>query len=219
MSSASAAWTVLHDGVKEATVTVATIGCQPGCRASFAGKTGEKRLSSVRLLDGGIHEEADCSRRRARVRCPFTDRGGPSTAPETGGLGHRGREARRQPVRPQGARGRGRRQHVGARHCERRDGRRHQESRLGSTAAREDQNAHPQAGDDDHQYAYARRSRERKRRIPRHRGCRRSGEHKGQHGGDAAAVIHGAAGRWPAAEHLHAGTTGPGWPSARSRTR
>ena len=43
----------------------------------------------------------------------------------------------------------------------------------------EDPGAHEQAGDDDHQHAYARRSCERQRRLSRHRRHRRAGEHRG----------------------------------------
>ena len=50
----------------------------------------------------------------------------------------------------------------------------------------QDQDRHAQAGHDDHQHAYARRSRRQQRRVPGDGRLRRAGEHQGEHGEDGA---------------------------------
>ena len=122
---------------------------------------------------------------------------------DAGSLGHKGPEARDNLFVLNALAGGGGGNTVGLRHGDRRGGRRHEEPGLGPAAARGDQDAHAEARDADHQHPYARRSRERKRRVPADGGRRDPREHQDQHGGDAAGGVRGAAGRWPAAEHLH----------------
>ena len=54
-------------------------------------------------------------------------------------------------------------------------------TRMGPAGSRQDQDAHRQAGDHADQHAYARRSRERQRRVPGDGRHRRPGEHRGEH--------------------------------------
>ena len=110
--------------------------------------------------------------------------------------------------------GRRRWQYRRVRAGERRDGRRYQEPGLGAADPRQDQGADAQAGHDDRQHPYARRSRQRQRRLPGQRGHRDAREHEDAHGGDEDLLRpQGTAG-----QRVQGRATVRGCPSARSRT-
>ena len=75
-----------------------------------------------------------------------------------------------------------------------------------------------QAGDDDHQHAYAWRPRQRQRRVPGDRRGRDAGEHRQEHGGDAHADRHHA-GAGSARRTSSRRTAGAACRSGPSRTR